>query len=220
MNQLKCSLLIGAACLLAAVSSSLAQSPPSGDPSPARYASMQISSSGAAPKTTYALVSARGAGAPVLKHISWRSDTTGASNLVPLVSFICTNAYVITNAMAVSSSNVLVSSVNGLFVNDIVVIRSLASDRYVAGHVMGTNGNNLVLTNGTSSSSQTITIPFAVTAGDLVYRMVTNNVLQLTGTNSLSAPGGIFAGQYNVPFLLQTFGTNINVLDSALVEYK
>lgn len=219
MNQLK-SIVIGAACLLAAVSSTFAQTAPPADPSPARYASMQITSSGAAPKTTYALVSARGAGAPLLKFLSWRSDTTGPSNPVPLVSFICTNVYVITNAQNVAASNVFVSSVLGLFVNDIVVVRSVASDRYFAAHVMGTNGNNLVFTNGTSSSSQTMTLPFAVAAGDLVYRMVTNNIHTLYGTNSLNAPGGLFAGQHNVPFLLQTFGTNINVLDAALVEYK
>ncbi len=216
--------VIGAACLLAACTvSAFAQTAPSGIPAGGApsHVSMNIISYGAAPKTTYALISPRGSLAtPVLKAISWRSDTTGPSNPVPLISFICTNAYVVASNAVVGASNVYLTSVAGLFVNDIIVIRSASLDKQFATHVMGTNALNVTLTNGTSSSSQTMTLPFAVSAGDIVYRMVTNNIHTLYNTNSLFAPGGIFAGQYGVPFLLQTFGTNISVLDSALVEFK
>lgn len=107
----------------------------------------------------------------------------------------------ITNAAGATASNILVESTSTLVNNDVVIIRKVATDQYLKAIVQVTNSNagGFIITNTATAAS----LPWAVSAGDMVYKMTAGPAFKVANTVlTLSSPA-VLVQRGEVPALVE-----------------
>lgn len=216
-----------AACLMATVIPTLAQTAPGTPLAPPGFTA-PVATAGTGPKLSYAVVSGK-YGQAFVNWLNWATDYTNG----PVVnSYICTNVYTVAYSNIAGCSNIVLNSTLGLAASDNLVIRSMALDKYLWAQIGSTNGGtNIVITNLISGASTTVTVPWSPQAGDIVYRMVTNAQFQPTsqsfhanlqaGSFGSGGNGAVLCSQGSgVPLLITTITTNQIGIGAVSGQYK
>ena len=153
---------------------------------------------------SWAVISAKGIGAPLVTAISAQSDTTNGyvRTWIPSTNLCYAISNNVTTSVAVQT-NLSINITN----NDVVVVYSPSTDTYTRAVVSDATGTNI-----------TFTTTVTVYAGDLIYEMKTNGLINLgqsttslvtasaAAVNLLSA-GGLASGLPGKPFLVEAYNS-------------
>jgi hypothetical protein len=153
---------------------------------------------------SWAVISAKGIGTPLVTFVSAQSDTTNGyvRTWIPTTNLCYAISNNVTTSVAVQT-NLSINITN----NDVVVVYSPGTDTYTRAVVSDATGTNI-----------TFTTTVTVYAGDLIYEMKTNGLISLAtsttdyataaskGVNITSA-GGVASGLAGKPFLVETYNS-------------
>lgn len=146
-------------------------------------------------------------GAPLVTYVDATSDLTTSVIQCYRVG------YVMRATVTNSTTTVYVDAVpSGATNAGIIVIRHLADDSY----------ERLAVTSTSSSTNLTTTVAPATTTvpGDFVYYMHTNGKIPVGNTNKAVSGVGIFAGQKDLPLLIEVNGTSACTLNAVRAHYE
>lgn len=147
-------------------------------------------------------------GTPLLTYISATSDKAGSA-----LQFYNVTTNTDCNFVSTTTS-IPVRSTNGIAVNDIIVLRHAIDDTY----------ERRIVTTFTSATNLTVTVAptVAMAVGDFVYRCATNGAYIPVGNATVQIIGtvaGIYAGQPNMPLLIDLDATSACQINLATARY-
>lgn len=163
-----------------------------------------VGTTNAASTLSTAIVSAYSAngGTPRVTYINAMSD--GATNKIKFYKVTAQASANYTN----TTTSLPVTSTNGFGVNDIIIIRHLATDQYEKRTVTTfVSSTNLVTT---AAPLETVAI------GDIIYRATSTGAGVIAwgaSTNSITTSAGIYYGQAGLPLLVEIEGSTVATLN-------